>query len=266
MTQISRPFQIALAALALFVAVWFVALRAHNSSTGGGSGSSGSSAPASQPATSPSAEAKSAAAPTPIYHGPAPGVEGLTRAINKAHGAVAQSQSDAKSFEHANAESSSSSVAGSTAAGSTARTTTTAVTVKHSVSTASGHTTVTHTTVVKHTPSAAKPATGAPSMQVAVEHELQQHKTVLILFWNPRGADDVAVHKELPAVQHSFGAKVVVHYASASQVGAYGTITNAVQITQTPTLLIVNSHGQTTVITGLTDAFSIEQSISEARA
>jgi len=270
MTQISRPFQIVLAALALFVAVWFVALRAHNSSTSGGSGSSASSssAPTSQPATSPSAEAKSAAAPTPIYHGAAPGVEGLTRAINKAHGAVAQSQSDAKSFEHANAELSGSSTAGSTVAGSTssAHTTTTTVTAKHSVSTASGHTTVTHTTVVKHTPSAAKPATGAPSMQVAVEHELQQHKTVLILFWNPRGADDVAVHKELPAVQHSFGAKVAVHYASASQVGAYGTITNAVQVTQTPTLLIVNSHGKTTVITGLTDAFSIEQSVSEARA
>jgi len=274
MTQISRPFQIVLAAFALFVAVWFVALRAHNSSTSGGSGSSASSSspPASQPATSAAAKAKSAASPTPIYHGAAPGVEGLTRAINKAHGAVAQSQGDAKSFEHANAESSGSSAAGSTVAGSTssAPTTTSTVTVKHSVSTASGHTIV-HTTVVKHTSTAkpapkTKPAAGTPSMQVAVEHELQQHKTVLILFWNPHGADDVAVHKELPAVQHSFGGKVAVHYASASQVGAYGTITHAIQVTQTPTLLIVNSHGRTTVLTGLTDAFSIEQSVSEARA
>jgi hypothetical protein len=88
---------------------------------------------------------------------------------------------------------------------------------------------------------------------------------VLILFWNPHAFDDVAVHRELPAVQHALGGKVAVHYASAGQVGAYGTITHAVQITQTPTLLIVNPHGQTTVLTGLTDAFAIEQAVAEAR-
>ncbi len=263
MAQLSRPYQIALIALALLVAVWFVALQGHHPSSTGGSGSSasGSSAPASSPATSGAAEAKAAAAPTHIYHGAAPGVEGLTRAINKAHGAVAQSQSDAKDFEHANAESS-----GST---SSAHTTSSTVTVKRSVSTTAGHTTVVHTTVVKHT-STVKPspktksATGTPSMQVAVEHELQQGKTVLILFWNPHGSDDVAVHKELPAVQRALRGRVAVHYASASQVGSFGSITHAVQVTQTPTLLIVNHHGQTTTLTGLTDAFSIEQAVAEA--
>ena len=40
---------------------------------------------------------------------------------------------------------------------------------------------------------------------------------------------------------------------------------HAVQVTQTPTLLIVNPHGQTTVLTGLTDAFAIEQTVAEAR-
>jgi hypothetical protein len=281
MAQISRPFQIALAALALFIAVWFVALREHNSSTTGGPGSTGSSvastsAPASRPAPSGAAEARAAAAPTPIYHGSAPGLEGLSRAINHAHGAVAESQADAKSFE--NAEPAGASAASTTATGNASSassakpTATTTVTVKRSVSTAAGHTTVVHTTAVTHTPSATKPAPSAtkpaaatPNMQAAVEHELMQGKTVLILFWNPRGYDDVAVHRELPAVQHKLGAKVAVHYASAGQVGAYGTITHAVQITQTPTLLVVNPHGQTTVLTGLTDAFSIEQSISESR-
>jgi hypothetical protein len=264
MAQLSRPFQIALVAFALFVALWFVALRGHTSSSTGGSGSS---APASQPVPSAAAQAKAAAAPTRIYHGAAPGVEGLTRAINHAHGAVAKSQGEAKSFEHANAESSSSTAAGST---SSAPTTSTSVTVKHSAATGAGHATIVHTTttttVTRASSSAAKPATGTPSMQVAVEHELRQGKTVLILFWNPRGSDDVAVHRELPAVQHALGGKVAVHYASAGQVGAYGTITHTVQVTQTPTLLIVNTHGQTTVLTGLTDAFSIEQSVSESRS
>ena len=73
------------------------------------------------------------------------------------------------------------------------------------------------------------------------------------------------MHNALPAVQHALGGTVVVHYASAGQVGAFGTITHAIQITQTPTLLIVNPHGQTTVLTGLTDAFAIQQAISETR-
>ena len=51
---------------------------------------------------------------------------------------------------------------------------------------------------------------------------------------------------------------------SAGQVGAFGTVTHAVQVTQTPTLLIVNPHGQTTVLTGLTEAFAIQQAIAES--
>ncbi len=249
MTQISRPFQIVLVAFALFVAVWFLALRAHNAGTSGGAGSSasGSSAPASRPASASAAKAKS----------------GASSPVHARSSTVAVKHSVTTASGHVTA----------------AHTTTTTTTVKHSPASASaGHATAVHSTstsvvvVVKHGP-AAKPApptkpatTGTPSMQVAVEHELQQHKTVLILFWNPRGADDVAVHKELPAVQHALGGKVAVHYASASQVGAYGTITHAVQVTQTPTLLIVNPHGQTTTITGLTDAFSIEQFVAESRA
>jgi hypothetical protein len=102
-------------------------------------------------------------------------------------------------------------------------------------------------------------------MQATVEHELQQGKTVLILFWNRHGSDDTAVHDALPAVQHAMGSKVAVHYASAGQVGAFGTVTHAVQVTQTPTLLIVNPHGQTTVLTGLNDAFAIRQAVAESR-
>ena len=90
MAQISRPFQIAALALVLFVAVWFVALHGHSSTSG-----SGSSAP-STPPHSAAAQAQKAAAPTPVYHGAAPGVSGLTRAIDKAHGAVATSQQNAK--------------------------------------------------------------------------------------------------------------------------------------------------------------------------
>jgi hypothetical protein len=254
MTQLSRPYQIALVTLALLVLVWFAALHGHRPSSGGGSGSSpaASSAPA---APSAAAEAKAAAAPTRVYHGAAPGVEGLTRAIDKAHGAVAQSQHEAQRAESSQHSSSSSSSAVTHASHTTAR-----APVHPAAVTPTPTPTHVHATppVVKH------PATKA-NMQATVEHELGQGKTVLVLFWNRHGSDDMAVHNALPGVQHALGPKVVVHYASAGQVGAFGTITHAVQVTQTPTLLIVNPHGQTTVLTGLNDAFAIQQAIVESR-
>jgi hypothetical protein len=260
MTQLSRPFQIALVTLALFVLVWFAALHRSTSNSSGSSGSSpaASSAPAKPSAA---AEAKAAAAPTHIYHGAAPGVEGLTRAIDKAHGAVAQSQHEAHRAETSDPSASSSSSSSSSS-----------VTVPASAS--STHTPA-HPAAVAPTharaaaPPAKRPAVKHPvakaSVQVAVEHELRQGKTVLILFWNRHGSEDMAVHNALPSVQHALGGKVVVHYASAGQVGAFGTVTHAVQVTQTPTLLIVNPHGQATVLTGLNDAFAIRQAIAESR-
>ncbi len=262
MTQLSRPYQIALVTLALLVLVWFAALHRRAPSSGGGSGSSpaGASAPATPSAA---AEAKAAAAPTHIYHGAAPGVEGLTRAIDKAHGAVAQSQHEAHRVE--TSEPSASSSASSAASPSASSAASTAAPATHVTVRAVVHPAATTPVHVHASPAAIKHAATAPSMQVAVEHELQQGKTVLILFWDRHGSDDVAVHNALPAVQHALGGRVAVHYASAGQVGAFGTITHAVQVTQTPTLLIVNPHGQTTVLTGLADAFAIQQAVSESR-
>jgi hypothetical protein len=255
MTQLSRPYQIALVTLALLVLVWFAALHGRRPNSGGGSGSSPAASSAPAPAApSAAAEAKAAATPTRVYHGAAPGVEGLTRAIDKAHGAVAQSQREAQRVESSQHSSSSSSSSAATHA-------------SHTAARAPAHpVTVTSTPTHVHAkPPVVKHPTIKANVQATVEHELGQGKTVLILFWNRHGSDDMAVHNALPGVQHALGPKVVVHYASAGQVGAFGTITHAIQVTQTPTLLIVNPHGQTTVLTGLNDAFAIQQAIAESR-
>lgn len=323
MSQLSRPYQIALVTLALLAAVWFVALRGHSSSTqtgsGSTSGSAGSSASAS--ATSAAAEAKAAAAPSKVYHGPAPGVEGLTRAIDKAHGAVAQSQREAHRVETSepsassaagSGSSSGSAASGSSSGSSSSHGSSSGASALHSASSAAGSSaspvssssassshaagsssshvagSSSHPSLASPSETASRssakavpshsagpsPATGASRahpkasglrMQALVEGELRAHKTVLILFWNNRGAEDAAVHSALPAVQRALRGKVAVHYATAGQVGEFGTVTHAVQVTQTPTLLIVNERGQTTVLTGLSDAFAIEQAVREAR-
>jgi hypothetical protein len=254
MTHISRPFQIALAALVLLVAVWFLALRGHS----GESSSSSSSSPTSA-SSSPASSATAQSAPgggTPaskagVYHGSAPGVEGLSRAIQKARGAVAQSQQSAK--QHGSAQSSSG---------------------------AQKHNTQTHTSQAQSAKQTqaqqkqsqqaqnsqqSKAASGVPAMQAVVEGELKHGKVVALLFWNPKGAVDATVRRELRAAGRAQHGKLAVHVARSNQVGSFGSFTHAVQVYSTPTILLINAKGQTSSLTGLTDAFSIGQAIKEVK-
>ncbi len=259
MAQLSRPFQIALLAVVLFAGAWFFALRAHPASTGG------SSAPAHSASENP-------AAPTPVYHGPAPGVEGLTRAIAKAHSVVAQSQQSAKQLEGRSAPPSSAASEKATSGASTAGSQPASSTASKGLS--APHPATTHKgSTAASAPSASRGSTAAqgrghvasPSMQATVEGELKQGKLVTILFWNPKASVDVAVRREVEAAGHTLGGKIAVHYARADQVGSFGSITRAVPVFQTPTIVIINKRGQATTLTGLTDAFSLEQAVEEAR-
>jgi hypothetical protein len=279
MAQLSRPFQIALLAVGLLAAVWFFALHGHSST------SSSTPATPATPAPTASAQPQKAAAPTPVYHGPAPGVTGLTRALTKAHGAVATSQQNAKQLEEKSAQASStapSSTGGSPSA-STAPGGSAASTSKAAPKTAApAAPTVRHGTVSKATP-----GTTVPGPQKTVEAELKHGKIVVLLFWNPKGADDLVTHSQLQLMvklhrtsaaaraqelRHGakffgveLGKKVAVHEGSARAVASYGTITRGLQVYATPTMLIVNSHGKAITLTGATDAYSIEQAIEEDR-
>jgi hypothetical protein len=289
MSQISRPFQIVLLAAGVLMAVWFVALRGHSPSSNSASSGGAPAAAAATPGQSPGSASS-------VYHGSAPGVEGLSRAIAKAHGAVATSQQNAKELAQKSAQAS---VSGGTAA------TTAPPAAAHataSVSAAAGSSAaVTHKVVVTHkvTVHAVSPAHGksagslkgvqrTPARQALVERALKEGKIAVILFWNNRGADDRAVNLELQlleAVHHvikprantprmraelrAYGLELDKPFAAfvarANEVTSFGTITHGVQVYGTPTILVVNKKGSVRTITGLTDAYSIEQTIDEAR-
>ncbi len=292
MTQISRPFQLALVAMGLLVAVWFVALRGHAAGAGSASAPPAASAPAPAHGSNP-------AAPTSIYHGKAAGVEGLTRAIDKAHGAVAQSQQNAAQLQQKSAQASGQGAqpatpgSGSVTPAEPSRPATQTAHPKSVTPAKPGAPAtavapakaVTRPQPVKR---AGPAATALPARQVTVEKELKRGEVAVLLFWSPKGADDVAVHAELQvllAAHHQIHAlghatkvhkllkvvgleldkKIAVHYASASQVASFGSFTRTVQVYQTPTIVIVNRAGKTRTLTGLVDAFSIEQTIDEAR-
>lgn len=254
MTHISRPFQIALAALVLLVAVWFLALRGHSGESSSSSSSSPSSA-SSSPA-SPSASQSAPGGGTPaskgrVYHGSAPGVEGLSRAIQKARGAVAQSQQSAK--QQSSAQSSSGAQ-------------------KHNTQTQTSQSHSAKQTQVQQKQSQqaqnsqqSKAASGVPAMQLVVEGELKHGKVVAVLFWNPKGAVDATVRRELRTAGRAQHGKLAVHVARSNQVGSFGSFTHTVQVYSTPTILLINAKGSTSSLTGLTDAFSIGQAIKEVK-
>lgn len=302
MAQLSRPYQIILGVVVVFGLIWAVALRGHSSNP--------SEPRASAPTAPNSASVNGSsggnpAAATPVYHGAAPGVEGLTKAIAKAHGAVAESQRNVQEqANRAHALTGEAQASATTTHTTTAGKTTQNVTVTHKTNAASSlaHRTITSsrktstqahgttttvtrtstTTVHKVTPvhrvaaptdkptvrvhSTVKHSSSKPAQQVAVEHELAQGKTVMLFFWTPSSTvDQQNVDQAKTLVARSKGT-LTLHLALANQVGEFGTITEVVHVYQTPTILIVNKHGVVSTLTGLTDVFALEQAVQEAQS
>jgi hypothetical protein len=239
MTQLSRPFLIALGAAVVLALAWVTVLH-HPASS---SSSTASTPPAR---TTPSA----------VYHGSAPGVEGLTRDIQKAHGAVTTEAQSNGRLERKSAE----------ASGEAPRATNSATPSSSSSSSKSGgaSSSRTGTSATGHGGSAAANASQSSSPQAAaIESELAHGKIAVLLFWDPKASVDQRVRSELHAISRRSG-QVAVHVALPLQVSSFGGLTRGVQVLQTPTLLIINPKREVTTITGLTDARSIQQEIGNA--
>jgi hypothetical protein len=153
MAQISRPFQIALVALlalAMLMATWFMVLHRSTGTTSGGGSSpsvaSSAGSSASHPATH---AAASGAGSGRVYHGPVPGLEGLTRDIKRAHEAGAKEERGV-TYEEKHAgeiRGSTTSASAGSSAKTHASTTTSAASTHHATAAVHTH----HTTVTVHT-------------------------------------------------------------------------------------------------------------------
>lgn len=266
MSQISPRVRILLAVVVVLGLAYFIVLRPHpqSSTTAPPAPAAAATAPA---ATHAVVTSSSSSANLP------PGVGGLVRDVAKAQGAVAESAAgeakDGAPLSGANAQQAAqagriataggvslstgeptASASHSAAAGATKLATTTSLTTSVSVSRGAHgvHTTITvrpvRTTVVA-THGAKATATAKPKAvpnplapALAVETELKQGKTVAVLFWDPAGSDDQAVHSALESLVKRHGS-LVVHLATADQAADYGTITSAEQVLETPTILLM---------------------------
>ncbi len=316
MAQLSRPFQIALIALGVFVLAWFAVLHrpGGSSSSPSVSSSGSSSAHSSGSASGGSGAAKSSS----VYHGSAPGLEGLTRDVQRAHGAAAQVESNGREVQSKAAQGTGEAASGGTpaaashptagahtgagaassagksasaAAGSPAQRRAHTHTSSGAATTATAALTLHHLTEALHLKAvvdlveAIDPGLGLkakvahaedtlvarmksdlqPTPPATIAAELHQGKTVLLLFLNPHSYDDDATAIDTTETAYKLRHHVAAHLALAGQVNSFGSITRNIQVYQTPTLLIVNPKLQVTTLTGLTDGFSIEQAVAEAR-
>jgi hypothetical protein len=163
----------------------------------------------------------------------APGVKGLTNDVAKAKAAAAtQEASDAK------------------------------------VQSATGEESVAGTKSGAATPgakgAAAKPAAGdTAGLPVRVQKALDHHKVLVIGFFNPKSADDRAVRRAVGKVDRWEG-QVVVQKASVNSVARYSKIARGADVTQSPTVVVVDRNAKAERLVGFQDTRSIDQAVVDA--
>lgn len=123
-----------------------------------------------------------------------------------------------------------------------------------------------------HSATAAKPqASRFPSVPAAslkglprpVVRAVHRHKVLALLFWDRHSADDRAVRRKLRHVQH-FDGTVYTHAAPVGQVARYGLITRGVDVSQTPTVVVVDRKLHATTLVGYVDLDTIDQAVVDA--
>ena len=267
MTHISRPIQIALAAVVLFIAVWFVALAATRASHQ-------LRAPRPRPPPPPRARLArplSANAPgggTPAVQGPR-----LPRLRPRRRRALASDPARPGRGRAVPAERAAgrAEVSGSGAQGPRTRR------VRH-------RTARPRAAADAANPAAAEPAATADPAAVAeqvLEHaghpregrardagrrrrraRARQDRRGAHLEPQRRGRRDRAPRTARRGPRCRTASSSCTSRARA-QVGSFGSFARAVQVYSTPTILLIDSKGRTSSITGLTDVFAIEQSLHE---
>jgi hypothetical protein len=266
--QVSRPMQIALVAVVLLAGMWFTVLR---------------------PKPAADTAAPTPAAVTPAKSEPvAPGVKGLTSAIDKAKGASATSDATnakiqqatggaptitgtpaAKPAAAAPAAAAKPAVAKATPVASKPTKSTTPAKAKTTAAAKTG-TKVAAPVAAKATPAAANaPATAAKKAADVDPSDrllkyLTKGKTLVILF-HGAGADDRAARKAVHRAAAADPKHIVSAYIPIGDVGKYEAITTDVQILSAPSILVIGTNGKATLLTGYVDAAVVRQTVGDAR-
>lgn len=228
----SRSLIALLVATVVFFVLWTVALKGNSSSTGSSKGPLGQYQPD----------------------------------INAARKAVAISNASNAASGNENATSSSGGAAASTGSTAKANSSSSSASASHGSATAKSASTAKRTTTTHRTVTAVKthPKSAAATLS-AVQAAVSSHKVVALLFYNPAGADDVAVKQELGSVPSHKGA-VVKLAVPLNEAARFTAVTQQVPLNFSPTLVLIAKNDQASEIVGYTDSFEIDQRVDDALA
>jgi hypothetical protein len=102
--------------------------------------------------------------------------------------------------------------------------------------------------------------TGLPA---SVAKAVAQNKVLVMLFWNPKAADDRAVRREMRFVGRHKGA-VAMHIANVKNIARYAPITRGADVEQSPSVVVVGRDMKAALLTGYSDRGVINQAVSDA--
>ena len=88
-------------------------------------------------------------------------------------------------------------------------------------------------------------------------------KKVVIFFRNPRGLDDRAVARSVRSLRRNSKAVVLTDHVDA--VERYGKLVEDLGVSQTPSLVLIDSTGDARLIEGYIDSNSLAQAVADAR-
>jgi hypothetical protein len=96
-----------------------------------------------------------------------------------------------------------------------------------------------------------------------VRKALEARKIVVLGFFNRAALDDRQTRKQLEQV-HRFHGRVFVHAASLEAVQRYQVITRGVDVSQTPSIVVIDRKMKAQLLTGYVDHVRVEQAIVDA--
>jgi hypothetical protein len=111
----------------------------------------------------------------------------------------------------------------------------------------------------------AVPGAKAAGRDAAVLRDIEAKKVVVMLFWNAKGADDIATRGLIRHLDRHHG-KVAVHVAPIARVGDYDSVTSGVHVVQSPTTIVIDRQRHARVIAGLTERQELKQAVGDALA
>ena len=187
----------------------------------------------------PKAEVAPPAAPAPNTQTSAPAETGAGKAVEAAQGAVKATNGQLQSEESVDGVDSGESAA------------------------AAGTASSTKSSETGGTSAAAAAGVDLEGLPKPVARAIRKHKTLVLLFWNGKSADDKAVHKALKHVNRWDG-RVYVGTASIKKIAKYGQIARGVDVEQSPTIVVADRNLHAETLVGYVDKVTIDQAVVDA--